>query len=453
MTIKCKMCGGDMNPAENTSTCECEHCGTMQTIPNADNEKKCELFNRANSLRMNNEFDKASAVYKSIIAEFPKEAEAYWGLCLCEYGVEYITDSTSGKKIPICHHTLSTSIMEDTNFEHACDNADAVSRNMYREEAKHIEHIQKDARAATADESSTSSEVSRLMKQAYQSMEDGNFSRANEYLDRVLDIDPNYSAAHEAKTCVTVKLCNEKEHSRKLESKAKKKRNVTIAVLAVLAVAIALLTIKVIIPNYHHKEQLEQQFVVGNYVELGTYPQTSSGTDSTPIEWLVLARDGDNALLISRYSLDAQPYNEELEDTTWEKCTLRTWLNTDFYNKAFSADDKQHIIKSRVTADQNPSYSTDPGNDTTDNVFLLSIDEVNKYFAGDTERICYPTDYAKERGAYTSNSGACWWWLRSPGFFSDYAALVNRDGSVINHGCSVRNSSSSVRPAVWVRLF
>ena len=196
----------------------------------------------------------------------------------------------------------------------------------------------------------------------------------------------------------------------------------------------------------------DAKYAVGNYVEFGTYPQTSSGTDETPIEWLVLARDGDEALLISRYALDAQPYNEEYEDVTWGTCTLRTWLNTDFYNIAFSMDDKQHIIKSNVTADRNPDYSTDPGNDTTDNVFLLSIDEVDKYFAGDTDRICYPTDYAKEQGADTYGSEACWW-LRSPGLGGNYAAGVSRAGSVFDFGVSVIISDFSVRPAVWVRLF
>ena len=144
MIIKCKMCGGDLQPVDQSTTCECEFCGTRQTVPSLDNEKKTNLFNRANRLRMSAEFDKAAAVYESIVTEFPEEAEAYWGLCLCAYGIEYVDDPATGEKMPTCHRTLPVSIMEDSNFEQACDNADAVARRVYRDEAKAIDRIQKD---------------------------------------------------------------------------------------------------------------------------------------------------------------------------------------------------------------------------------------------------------------------------------------------------------------------
>ena len=82
-----------------------------------------------------------------------------------------------------------------------------------------------------------------------------------------------------------------------------------------------------------------EKFTIGNYVAFGTYPQTAAGTDKTPIEWLVLDRDGNKALIISRYGLDAQPYNTKCTDITWEKCTLRTWLNSTFMNKAFTSEE------------------------------------------------------------------------------------------------------------------
>ncbi len=143
-TYKCKMCGGDLSFAEGISVCECEYCGTRQTVPSDSGEKKAALFNRANRLRMNAEFDKAAAVYENIVAEFPQEAEAYWGLCLCAYGIEYVDDPATGEKKPTCHRTLPTSIMEDSNFEQACDNADAIARRVYRDEAKAVDRIQKD---------------------------------------------------------------------------------------------------------------------------------------------------------------------------------------------------------------------------------------------------------------------------------------------------------------------
>ena len=141
--IKCKMCGGNLNVTEGVSVAECEYCGTVQTVPNADNEKKLTLFSRANRLRMACEFDKAAGVYENIVAEFPTEAEAYWGLVLCKYGIEYVDDPATGKKVPTCHRSSFDSVMDDSDFEQACENADAVSRRVYRDEAKAIEEIRK----------------------------------------------------------------------------------------------------------------------------------------------------------------------------------------------------------------------------------------------------------------------------------------------------------------------
>ncbi len=141
--IKCKMCGGDLDISEGLSVCECEYCGTKQTVPTADNEKKLILFARANRLRLANEFDKAAGVYETVVADFPEEAEAYWGLVLCRYGIEYVDDPATGKKVPTCHRVSFDSVLEDTDFEQACENADAIARRQYREEAKQIEDIRR----------------------------------------------------------------------------------------------------------------------------------------------------------------------------------------------------------------------------------------------------------------------------------------------------------------------
>ena len=122
--IKCKMCGGDLNVTEGMTVAECEYCGTRQTVPNVDNEKKLTLFSRANRLRLACEFDKAAGVYENVVAEFPEEAEAYWGLVLCRYGIEYVDDPATGKKVPTCHRSSFDSILEDSDFEQACENAD-----------------------------------------------------------------------------------------------------------------------------------------------------------------------------------------------------------------------------------------------------------------------------------------------------------------------------------------
>ena len=141
--LKCKMCGGDLNPEAGASVCECEYCGSRQTIPSADNEKKLTLFARANRLRLACEFDKAFGVYESIVAEYPEEAEAYWGLVLCKYGIEYVDDPGTGKKIPTCHRSSFDSIMKDPNVEMAQEYADLVARRIYRQEAKQIEELRK----------------------------------------------------------------------------------------------------------------------------------------------------------------------------------------------------------------------------------------------------------------------------------------------------------------------
>ena len=141
--IKCKMCGGDLIITPGITICECEYCGSKQTIPITDDEKRIKLYERANKLRFNCEFDKAAGVYESIVSEYQDEAEAYWGLVLCKYGIEYVDDPKTGKKIPTCHRSSFDCIFDDNNFEMVMENADVVARGVYREEAKQIEELRK----------------------------------------------------------------------------------------------------------------------------------------------------------------------------------------------------------------------------------------------------------------------------------------------------------------------
>ena len=142
MTVfKCKRCGGDLNITEADKVVECEYCGTTQTVPSADNEKKMALFNRANRLRLNNKFDKAAALYEQLIAEFPEEAEAYWGLCLCNWGIEYVDDPATGEKKPTCHRASFESLMKDENYLLAMEYADVTAERVYRREAQEIDRL------------------------------------------------------------------------------------------------------------------------------------------------------------------------------------------------------------------------------------------------------------------------------------------------------------------------
>ena len=192
---------------------------------------------------------------------------------------------------------------------------------------------------------------------------------------------------------------------------------------------------------------------VGSYIFFGSYEQdnnTSNGKEE--IEWLVLAKTGDRVLVISRYALDCQQYNTSWTSVTWETCSLRKWLNGTFISNAFSSDEQNMIQTTTVTADKNPSYSTSPGNNTTDKVFLLSITEVKKYFSSDSARQCKGTEYCYAQGAYKGSNGNCWWWLRSPGDYSYNAALVDFDGSDFDGVRYVLSDHDAVRPALWIDL-
>lgn len=210
----------------------------------------------------------------------------------------------------------------------------------------------------------------------------------------------------------------------------------------------------------------DAKYAVGNYVTFGTYPQTSGGDDSTPIEWLVLARDGNKALLISRYGLDAQPYNENWTNVTWEKCTLRTWLNGTFMNKAFTANEQTGILLTNVDNSSSQGYSgwsTRGGNNTQDKIFLLSYAEANQYLdvtyddSKNMKSRISPTAYAQKQGANTyigyktaEDGDVAGWWLRSPGGYRDNAAYVNSFGSL--RISDVRYDGACVRPALWINL-
>ena len=193
---------------------------------------------------------------------------------------------------------------------------------------------------------------------------------------------------------------------------------------------------------------------VGDYVFFGVYEQdnnTSNGKEN--VEWLVLEVKDGKALVISKYALDYQQYNTEFTDVTWEICTLRKWLNNDFLGSAFSAEEKAMIPTVTVSADKNPDYSTNPGNATRDQVFLLSITEANKYFSSDSARQCKPTKYAVANGAYVnSDNSNCFWWLRSPGGIQCIAAGVGNDGDVYESGNYVNYANYAVRPALWIDL-
>ena len=761
--FKCKMCGGTIEFEPGASVGVCDSCGTKQTLPRLDDEKRANLYDRANHFRRNNEFDKAMGIYEQILNEDKTDAEAYWSLVLCRYGIEYVEDPSTHRRIPTVNRAQFTSIFDDDNYKSALQYADGSQRSIYEDEAKTINEIQKgileisqkeepfdvficyketDAngrrtqdsvlandlyhqltaegfkvffsrltledklgvayepyifaalnsakvmvvlgtrpeyfnavwvknewsrylalikngakktlipayrdmdpydlpdefshlqaqdmsklgfmqdlirgikKIAQADAPKTAvketvvvsgggAAVEPLLKRAFMFLEDGSWQEADSYCEKVLDQDPENARAYLGKLMAELHVrkqaqladcaepfdgsssfqkavrfadaelsdtlighiahinerneldrkteiynkassdmdsaykedgfkaaankfesipgfkdadekrqqCLEKaeecrknaiynsairamaadiisgyetaiakfesipgwqdagskiiecqngiaalkrkqEADRIAAEKAEKevKKIASIAIPAVVAViAILLVITTIVIPNGKYNDAIalmdsgkyeeaiaafealdgykdsEEKIAaceiealktaaVDDIVYFGAYEQDNDESNGAEaIEWLVLDKEGDKLLVISKYALDCQPYNTDYTDVTWESCTLRTWLNDDFLNEAFSADEQSYIVQTTVTADENPKYDTDPGNDTKDRIFLLSIDEAEKYFSWGSRRRCEPTDYAVSNGAYESDSGNCWWWLRSPG--------------------------------------
>ena len=202
---------------------------------------------------------------------------------------------------------------------------------------------------------------------------------------------------------------------------------------------------------------------VGEYVMFGRYEQDNDKANGAePIEWLVLDKQDGKMLLLSKYGLDCKPFNEKKVAVMWETCTLRSWLNKEFYNTAFNSTEQSCILETYVVTEDS-KWGVNPVNDTYDKLFLLSIKEVTTYFdpdayAFDPARRTQPTEYAKAMGAdayrkegeYYGNSD---WWLRTPGFSDTTTAYIQFNGWFNDNGLPVNvGNMFSVRPAFWVNI-
>lgn len=211
-------------------------------------------------------------------------------------------------------------------------------------------------------------------------------------------------------------------------------------------------------------------------IKFGSYAQEDNkGEISEPIEWVVLEKDEVNGkvLLMSKYILDCKCYNEEDGETTWENCTLRKWLNNDFYNKAFNDKEKKKIIEKANINGNNIKHGTDAGNNTNDKVFCLSVSEGRHYFGqGESENdnptvyrrwfASKGTNYARNvdnLGDKLSTSGHkekyyyeySEFWLRGPGDRKQDACYVLEDGLINENGGWAGEKRRGVRPAIWVK--
>ena len=199
------------------------------------------------------------------------------------------------------------------------------------------------------------------------------------------------------------------------------------------------------------KKDKNPDYKIGETIEFGNYPQEEDGTEK-PIEWIVMKNEGNQVLLLSKYVLDAKPYNEELEEVTWETSDIRQWLNNEFYTTAFNKTEKAKIQTSLIKNEDNSEYGTSGENDTEDKVFLLSEKEAETLFSNDEEKIAKATEYAEKSVVYVNEEKAVLWWLRSPGDYSNSAAVVNRDGWVYRDGNNVDDRYDGVRPALHLNL-
>ena len=192
---------------------------------------------------------------------------------------------------------------------------------------------------------------------------------------------------------------------------------------------------------------------VGDYIKFGKYEQDNNADNGKEqIEWLVLDVVDDRALVISEYVLDRKPYHTTTTNITWETCSLRSWLNNDFLNSAFTNAEKEFIPTVLVTADKHPQYTmNNPGNDVNDKIFLLSITQMNKYLSSNTDKHGWTSDYAIAQGLSTSGIGSCKWWLRTASNGYVNATFVEWDGTY--SGTSVGYQYCGVRPAMWIDLY
>ena len=237
-----------------------------------------------------------------------------------------------------------------------------------------------------------------------------------------------------------------------------------------------------IIPSLSHTK-------VGDIITFGRYEQDGDNSNGKePIEWRVLSKEAGRILVISEYGLEEKKYNDEGEEVTWETCSLRNWLNSDFLNESFTGAERICIPKVTLENNKNTLYDISGGNSTDDYVFCLSIDDINTYFGEhnwissdgsefwNENLICTPTQYALNSDIYNHTIPeetyeslykpnynyssdvigrlGCFWWIRTPGCNQVYACAVNYQGASgegdRRSNNYVNNDKIVVRPAMYI---
>ena len=193
---------------------------------------------------------------------------------------------------------------------------------------------------------------------------------------------------------------------------------------------------------------------VGETIYLGAYEQDNNQSNGREeIEWFILTKKDDKALIVSKYVLDCQPYNDKYNEIAWKSSSMRKWLKESFYIKAFGPQYENIISDTEIY-----EKSSDKSGATIDNIFLLSENEVANYLKNDDMRKGIPTDYALSNGVNvcdefsSENELTSWWWLRSYKNDDDYITAVNVDSSLFYLGDCVGYINGGVRPAMWINI-
>lgn len=221
----------------------------------------------------------------------------------------------------------------------------------------------------------------------------------------------------------------------KKERNAKRIKKAAVFAVSVFVLAVTIISVTNFAKRRNHFEEKITASSVGDCIQFGMYEQDNDlSNGKEPIDWLVLDKTDSRVLMISKYGLDCKQYNSTYIYAAWEECSLMTWMNKIFPKETFSSAERSVI---------------QGGGNISAEIFLLSTNEVNKYFSSDDEKMCEPTKYAAANGAYVNGrSGNCWWWLRSPGADQNCVACVRDDGSVYYNGRLAGSTYGCVRPAV-----
>ena len=459
MYIKCKYCGATINKQDKTGIDTCSNCGTQQTLPLCDNERFLALFDRANQLRQSGKFERALSACALLLKENVSDAELYWLVVLCEYKVVYAVDIDKGIRMPTVNTDDYTSIFENEHYLKAIQLASDEQKILYVNAATLIDDVATGKVIVNTASEEKTSEVQANDTAVHEEIE----TETHETEEKTVETDNTYIQ-------VETNSETETEAETKTDDESESAKVYTLSRLPIISIVsaltcivlIAIVTVIIITVKNASKPTVNeslQNIPIGETFVFGKYEQDNDPSSKEDIEWVVLNKAEGQAMLISKYGLDVQPYNTVEEDVTWESCSLRKWLNNEFYNEAFSEEEKAMIPSVEVKENENPEYGSLGGNDTVDKVFLLNIYDALDFFESNESRLVDLTEYAKSKEPYVftfyedvSYYGRSYYWLRSPGDYNDLAAVISFDGTIQYFGQDVEYDKIVVRPVICLNF-